>query len=129
MLDQASIKQLTDLGIDYTALSAAIADTAEKPFPIALKTGEITVGATKLHIYDDAGHNGFKGRVKDDVLAQATELGVKAVAAKFEVDYKGNDPDKLKEAVLADPKVITWLQGKPARDVIVVPKKLVNVVA
>jgi len=37
--------------------------------------------------------------------------------------------DKLKETVLADPKVVTWLQGKPARDVIVVPKKLVNVVS
>ncbi len=35
--------------------------------------------------------------------------------------------DELKRIVLADPKVGTWLQGKPARDVIVVPKKLVNV--
>lgn len=98
-LDAASIKQLTDLGIDVPALSAAIADPAEKPYALVLKTGEITVGGAKVHIYDEAGHNGLKGRVKDEVLTQATELGVKAVAKQFGVDYTGNDPIKLQEAV------------------------------
>jgi hypothetical protein len=99
MLDAASIKQLTELGINYAELSAAISDQSEKPYPVVLKTGEITVGGAKLHIYDEDGHNGLKGRVKTEVLAQATELGVKAIAAKAGVDYKGNDPDKLLEAI------------------------------
>ena len=37
--------------------------------------------------------------------------------------------DELKKLVLADPKVINWIRGKPVKDVIVVPKKLVSVVA
>jgi leucyl-tRNA synthetase len=37
--------------------------------------------------------------------------------------------DELRKLVLADPKVITWTQGKEVRNVIIVPKKLANVVA
>jgi leucyl-tRNA synthetase len=36
--------------------------------------------------------------------------------------------DKLKELVLADPKVATWLGGKPPKKFILVPQKLVNIV-
>jgi leucyl-tRNA synthetase len=50
------------------------------------------------------------------------------VRSKIEVPFDIG-PDELKKLVLADPKVVTWLQGKPARDVIVVPGKLVSVVA
>ena len=36
--------------------------------------------------------------------------------------------DRLKEQVLADPAVQKWLDGKPPKDVIIVPNRLVNVV-
>ncbi len=36
--------------------------------------------------------------------------------------------DKLKELVLADPKVASWLGGKPPKKFIFVPQKLVNIV-
>ncbi|MFA5287527.1 MAG: leucine--tRNA ligase [Candidatus Omnitrophota bacterium] len=36
--------------------------------------------------------------------------------------------DKLKELVLADDKLKPWLQDKPARKIIIVPDKLVNIV-
>jgi leucyl-tRNA synthetase len=50
------------------------------------------------------------------------------VRSKVEVPFDIG-ADELKKLVLADPKVVTWLQGKPPRDVIVVPGKLVSVVA
>lgn len=101
MLNAADKQAFTALGIDIDALTAAIAAPDEQPYKIVLKSGEIKLGDTKVHIYDEDGHNGLKGRVKTETLAQATELGVKAVATEFEVDYKGNDPKKLKEAVIA----------------------------
>jgi leucyl-tRNA synthetase len=36
--------------------------------------------------------------------------------------------DKLKEMVLSDAKLAPWIQGKPIRNFILVPKKLVNIV-
>ena len=36
--------------------------------------------------------------------------------------------DKLKELALADEKLRPWLQDKPARKIIIVPNKLVNIV-
>ncbi len=36
--------------------------------------------------------------------------------------------DKLKELALSDEKLQQWLQGKPPRNIIVVPKKLINIV-
>lgn len=100
-LDQASKKSLTDLGIDVDALTTAITATGEQAYKMVPKTGEIKIGDSTYHVYDTAGHDGLKGRVKTEVLTQATELGVKAVAAAFDVDYKGNDPVKLKAAVEA----------------------------
>jgi len=100
-LDAASKKALTDLGLNVEELVKAVTTTGDQTYAVTLKTGEIKVGDKKLHVYDEDGHNGLKGRVKDEVLAQATELGVKAVAAEAGVDYKGNDPKKLIEAVTA----------------------------
>ena len=37
--------------------------------------------------------------------------------------------DKLKELILADEKIKPWIQNKPIKNIIVVPKKLVNIVA
>jgi leucyl-tRNA synthetase len=36
-------------------------------------------------------------------------------------------PDKLKEIIMADPKVKTWIADKAIKDFIIIPKKLVNV--
>ena len=36
--------------------------------------------------------------------------------------------DKLKELVLTDEKIKPWIQGKPIKNFILVPKKLVNIV-
>ena len=100
-LDAASIAQLQSFGIDTDELTKAITATGEQAYKFMPKAGEIKVGESTYHIYDSAGHDGLKGRVKDDVLKQATELGVKAVAKQFAVDYTGNDPVKLQEAVIA----------------------------
>jgi leucyl-tRNA synthetase len=40
----------------------------------------------------------------------------------------GLGPEELKSRVLADPAVQRWLAGKPPRDLIVVPNRLVNLV-
>jgi leucyl-tRNA synthetase len=49
------------------------------------------------------------------------------VRAKIEVPSDIQD-DKLKELVLADEKVKSWLQNKPIKNCIIVPRKLVNIV-
>jgi len=36
--------------------------------------------------------------------------------------------DKLKEIVLSDEKLKSWIQGKPIRNLVIVPKKLANIV-
>jgi len=40
----------------------------------------------------------------------------------------GISNDKLKELVLSDDKLIHWIQGKPVKNLIIVPNKLVNIV-
>ncbi len=100
MINAADRAAYAAIGVDIDAVIAAHTNAAEVPLPLVLKSGEIKVGTNTYHVYDTAGHDGLKGRVKAETLTQATELGVKAVAAAFGVDYKGNDPLKLKEAVV-----------------------------
>jgi leucyl-tRNA synthetase len=49
------------------------------------------------------------------------------VRSKIDVPV-GIAEDKLKELALADEKLKQWLQDKPARNIIVVPNKLINIV-
>jgi leucyl-tRNA synthetase len=42
---------------------------------------------------------------------------------------KGSPKDQLEEMALASEKVVRFLEGKPPRKVIVVPDRLVNLVA
>ena len=98
-LDATALAYFTNLGIDFEAAAAAHAKPEVVPFPITLKTGEIKIGTETIHVYDTAAHNGLIGRVKNETLAQAEELGIKAVAKKAGVDYTGNDATKLIEAV------------------------------
>jgi hypothetical protein len=100
-LDAASIATYKAFIPNWDDVVAAIAKPETVAMPFVPKPGEIKIGDATFHVYDTSGHDGLKGRVKQEVLTQATELGVKAVAAAFEVDYKGNDPVKLKEAVVA----------------------------
>jgi leucyl-tRNA synthetase len=50
------------------------------------------------------------------------------VRSRIEVPADSSD-EKIKEAALSDPKVQAFIKGKPVRQVVVVPKKLVNIVA
>lgn len=45
--------------------------------------------------------------------------------SKIEVPRNTSD-DKLKQLILADPKLSPWIQGKPIKNFIIVPNKLVN---
>lgn len=47
--------------------------------------------------------------------------------SRIEVD-SGIGPDELKKAVLSDPKVAAWTEKGMVKDIIIVPKKLVNIV-
>ena len=49
------------------------------------------------------------------------------VRSKIEVPTEISE-DKLKELALADEKLKPWMQNKPIKNLIVVPKKLVNIV-
>jgi leucyl-tRNA synthetase len=67
-----------------------------------------------------------KGAIVEKVLTIPIQVNGK-LRSKIEVDA-GIDNDALKALVIADPKVKTWLGGKPARDFIIIPRKLVNIV-
>ena len=40
----------------------------------------------------------------------------------------GASEEQMREAALADPQTRRWLEGKPVRRVVTVPKRLVNIV-
>ena len=104
-LDTASKALLQSIGIDPEALSAAVTATAETPFTFTPKGGEVKIGDNTFHIYDSAGHEGLKGRVKAEVLTQAEEIGIKAIKKAANIEFEGKDPHKLIEAIEAKLKL------------------------
>jgi len=104
-LDTASKTLLQSFGIDPEALSAAVTATAETPFTFTPKGGEVKIGDNTFHIYDTAGHEGLKGRVKQEVLTQAEEIGIKAIKKAANIEFEGKDPLKLIEAIEAKLKL------------------------
>ncbi len=64
--------------------------------------------------------------VADEVVTIVIQVNGK-VRAKLEVSADINDAD-LKALALADEKVASWVKGSPPKSVIVVPRKLVNIV-
>ena len=67
-----------------------------------------------------------KNAIVEDVLTIPIQINGK-LRSRIEVGA-GITEEALKSAVLSDPKVQNWLQSKPVKKVIVVPKKLVNIV-
>lgn len=48
---------------------------------------------------------------------------------RSKIDIPLNTPaDRLKELVLSDDKLKPWIQGRPAKNIIIIPNKLVNIV-
>ena len=48
---------------------------------------------------------------------------------RFKIEFPLDMPkEEIEKAVLADEKTAKWLEGKPAKKIIVVPGKIVNVV-
>ena len=70
-------------------------------------------------------------QVDENALASATQTLAVQINGKLrsqvEIDADANE-DSIREAVLADEKVVRHVGEKPVRKVIVVPGKLVNVV-
>jgi len=65
-------------------------------------------------------------RVREEKLSLPVQINGK-LRQKIEVDADISE-DKLKEMVLSDEKVASWLGTKEVRKFIVVPKKLINIV-
>jgi len=66
------------------------------------------------------------GLLKEDVLTMVIQVNGK-LRSKIEVPVDINE-EKLRELVLSDEKLKPWIQGKPVRNFIIVPGKLVNIV-
>lgn len=67
---------------------------------------------------------------KSAIIAEIVPIVVQVngkVRSKIEVPFDTDD-SRLKEMVLADPKIQNWLKGKTIKDLIIVPKKLVSIV-
>ncbi len=69
----------------------------------------------------------------DEALCQDAEVEIVVqvmgkVRSRFQA-AKGTDKDTLQAMALADERIVTWIEGKTVRKVIVVPDRLVNIVA
>ena len=67
-----------------------------------------------------------KSAILEKILTIPIQVNGK-LRAKIEVPA-GIDNSTLKELVMADPKVKSWIEGKGVKDCIIIPKKLVNIV-
>lgn len=66
-----------------------------------------------------------KNAIVEKVLTIPVQINGKL---RSKVDVPSNvSADKLKEIIMADPKVKTWIADKAIKDFIIIPKKLVNV--
>lgn len=64
--------------------------------------------------------------LKEDVVTLAVQVNGK-LRSKIEVPVDTSE-DKIKELALADEKLKPWIQGKPVKNFIIVPRKLINIV-
>ncbi len=69
----------------------------------------------------------------DEALCQDAEVEIVVqvmgkVRSRFQAP-KGTDKDTLEAMALGDERIVTWIEGKTVRKVIVVPDRLVNIVA
>ena len=62
----------------------------------------------------------------EDIVSVVVQINGK-LRGKFEVPVDIAE-DKLKELILSDPKIKSWIEGKPIKKLIVIPQKLVNIV-
>jgi len=67
-----------------------------------------------------------EAKIKEDSLSLPVKINGK-LRSKIEVAANISE-DELKEKVLSDEKIITWMEGKEVRKFIVIPNKLVNIV-
>jgi len=67
-----------------------------------------------------------KEAVIEEIITIPVQINGK-LRSKVEVPREINE-ESLKKAVLADPNVQKWVEGKELKKFIVVPKKLVNIV-
>jgi len=67
-----------------------------------------------------------EAKIKEDSLSLPVQINGK-LRSKIEVAANISE-DELKEKVLSDEKIITWMEGKEVRKFIVIPNKLVNIV-
>ena len=64
--------------------------------------------------------------LKEDVVSYTISFNGKA---RFNMEFAADaDNNTIQEAVLASEGAIKWIEGKPIRKVIIVPKKIVNIV-
>jgi len=64
--------------------------------------------------------------LQEEVLTMVIQVNGK-LRSKVKVPADISE-EKLKEVILADEKIKPWIQGKPIKNFIIVPKKLVNIV-
>jgi leucyl-tRNA synthetase len=67
-----------------------------------------------------------KSAIVEDVLTIPIQINGK-LRSKIEVVADINE-EALRDSVLSDPRIQNWLQSKPVKNIIIVPKKLVNIV-
>jgi leucyl-tRNA synthetase len=64
--------------------------------------------------------------LKEDAFEYPIQIGGKVrVKLSFSADAS---KEEIENAVLANDQVIKWMEGKPLKKIIVVPKRIVNVV-
>jgi leucyl-tRNA synthetase len=67
-----------------------------------------------------------KQAIVEEIITVAIQINGK-FRSRIEVPF-GTSEEDLKKAALSDPNIEKWIQGRLAKEIIVVPKKLVNIV-
>ncbi len=67
-----------------------------------------------------------RAAIVEDVVTVVIQVNGR-VRSKLEVPAAVKE-ESLKEAALADPKTKTWIEGKTVKQIVVIPKRLVNIV-
>lgn len=96
-LKQATKDALKKWGINADDLVKAANETDEKDFAFEIKDDLVKTNFPDHSFLSTDDLNGLKGRVKNETLQQATELGIKAIKDKAGLTFEGKDPDKFLE--------------------------------
>lgn len=133
----SAVMELVNETYERIGQSSDIGDTAAKAIEVTVMLLSPFVPHIAEEMWKKLGHEGSifraswpsfdKAALAEETITMVIQVNGK-VRSKIDVPADMNE-DKVKEAALRDQKALAFIKDKAVRQVIVVPKKLVNIVA